>query len=75
MRRDTGAGLRADYVVKSDGFAGFSTDVARRLRHAARARQQAVPIRFTDGAVDGNVETVGRPRPRRARPTSSTSDS
>jgi len=56
--RDTGAGLRADYVVKADGFAGFSKDVARRLRQVPVV-QQAVPIRFTDGSVNGNIKTVG----------------
>ena len=40
--RDTGAGLRADYVVKADGFAGFSKDVARRLRQ--------LPVRGAGGA-------------------------
>ena len=45
--RDTGAGLRADYVVKADGFAGFSKDVARRLRQVPVV-ERAVPMRFTD---------------------------
>ncbi|MET0627982.1 MAG: ABC transporter permease, partial [Acidimicrobiia bacterium] len=31
VRRDTAAGLRADFVVKADGFAGFSPEVADRL--------------------------------------------
>ena len=31
VRRDTGAGLRADYVVKTEGFASFSSDVSLRM--------------------------------------------
>ena len=38
VAHDTGTGLRADYVVKSDGFAGFSGDVAEPPARAARAR-------------------------------------
>jgi putative ABC transport system permease protein len=56
--RDTAAGLRADYVVKADGFAGFSKLVARRLRQLPVV-EQAVPMRFTDGAVNGDIKTVG----------------
>ena len=56
--RDTGAGLRADYVVKADGFAGFSKDVARRLRQVPVV-ERAVPMRFTDGSVNGDIDTVG----------------
>jgi putative ABC transport system permease protein len=58
VARDTGAGLRADYVVKADGFSGFSTDVAERLRGLPGVTTVA-PIRFSDGAVGGNVKTVG----------------
>jgi putative ABC transport system permease protein len=54
----TAAGLRADYVVKSDGFAGFSTDVAERLRELPDVTT-AASMRFADGAVDGDVKTVG----------------
>ena len=58
VRRDTGSGLRADYVVKSDGFAGFSGDVASRLRELPELGA-VVPLRFADGAIDDDVETVG----------------
>jgi putative ABC transport system permease protein len=58
VRRDTGAGLRADYVVKADGFAGFSGDVANRLR-SLPGLDAVVPLRFADGAIDGDVGTVG----------------
>ena len=58
VRRDTGAGLRADYVVKSDGFAGFSGDVAGRLRELPELGA-VMPLRFADGAIGNDVETVG----------------
>ena len=58
VARDTGAGLRADYVVKADGFAGFSTDVATRLRTLPVVKT-VVPIRFSDASVGGDVKTVG----------------
>jgi len=54
----TAAGVRADYVVKSDGFAGFSTEVVERLRELPDV-SAAASMRFTDGAVDGDVKTVG----------------
>ena len=54
----TAAGLRADYVVKSDGFAGFSTQVVDRLRELPQVTT-AASMRFADGAVDGDVKTVG----------------
>lgn len=54
----TAAGLRADYVVKSAGFAGFSTDVIDRLREQPQVTA-AASMRFADGAVDGDVKTVG----------------
>ena len=56
--QSTGAGLRADYIVKSDGFAGFSTEVVERLRDIPVVTT-AASMRFTDGAVDGDVMTVG----------------
>jgi putative ABC transport system permease protein len=55
---DTGVGLRADYVVKADGFAAFSTDVATRLREQPGVTD-AVPMRFSDASVGGNVKTAG----------------
>ncbi len=58
VRRDTAAGLRADYVVKAEGFAGFSGDVARRL-DALPQLDAVVPLRFADGAIHGDVQTVG----------------
>jgi putative ABC transport system permease protein len=59
----TAAGLRADYVVKSGGFAGFSTQVADRLRQMPQVTD-AASMRFADAAVDGNVETVGSIDPK-----------
>ena len=56
--QSTAAGLRADYVVKSDGFAGFSTEVVDRLRDIPVVTT-AASMRFADGAVDGDVKTVG----------------
>ncbi len=58
VRRDTGAGLRADYVVKTDGFASFSSEVATRLASLS-AVAAAVPVRFADGAIGDDVQTVG----------------
>lgn len=58
VSHETGAGLRADYVVKADGFAGFSGEVADRLRDLPELRA-VVPLRFADGAIDGDVTTVG----------------
>jgi putative ABC transport system permease protein len=55
--QSTAAGLRADYIVKSDGFAGFSTEVAERLRDIPGVTT-AASMRFADGAVDGDVQTV-----------------
>ena len=58
MGQSTGAGLRADYIVKSDGFAGFSTEVVERVR-AIPVVTTAASMRFADGAVDRDVITVG----------------
>jgi putative ABC transport system permease protein len=58
VRRDVGAGLRADYVVKTDGFASFSTEVATRLGSLPDVAA-AVPLRFVDGAIGDDVQTVG----------------
>ncbi|HUK64201.1 MAG TPA: FtsX-like permease family protein, partial [Dongiaceae bacterium] len=54
----TASGLRADYVVKADGFAGFSTQVAGRLRDLPVVTSAAA-MRFADGRVDGDVTTIG----------------
>jgi putative ABC transport system permease protein len=62
MRRDTGAGLRADYVVKTEGFAGFSDEVAGRVRALPEVAVVA-PLRIADGALDGRVVTVGGMEP------------
>jgi putative ABC transport system permease protein len=56
--RETAAGLRADYIVKSDAFAGFSTLAAGRLRTVPGVTT-VVPMRFADASVGGNVKTVG----------------
>ncbi len=63
--QSTAAGLRADYIVKSDGFAGFSTEVAERLRDIPVVTT-AASMRFTDGAVDGDVQDRGESRPEAA---------
>jgi putative ABC transport system permease protein len=55
---ETTAGLQADYVLKSEGFAGFSTQVAERLRERPDIATTA-SMRFTDAAVDGDVVTAG----------------
>ncbi len=62
--RSTAAGLRADYVVKADGFAGFSTDVAPRVQRRL-PDATVVPIRFGDAAVGGDVQTVAGVDPPR----------
>ena len=41
--------------MKTDGFAGFSADVAERLRRAPRV-DTVVPMRFADGAIAATVE-------------------
>ena len=56
--RETANGLRADYVVKTDGFSGFSTDVAARLRDQPGVTT-VVPMQFSDASVNGDVKTVG----------------
>ena len=43
--RETGDGLRADYLVKTDGFSGFSADVAKRLRPAPGHHRGAHAVR------------------------------
>ncbi len=58
VQHDTGEGLRADLVVKSDGFAGFSSGVAARLESLPELRA-VVPFRFANARVDGKVKTVG----------------
>ena len=75
---DTGAGLRADYVVKSDGFAGFSGDVADAAARPARSSDAVVPHplrrrRDRRRRQDGRrrrprrLEQGGRPRLRERR--------
>jgi putative ABC transport system permease protein len=58
VAQDTARGLQADYVVKADGFAGFSTEVARRLAELPEVRV-AMPFRFADARVGGDIQTVG----------------
>ena len=62
VREDTGAGLTADYVVRSDGLAGFSTDVADRIS-SVPSLAAVVPMRFNRVRIDGNVETIGAADP------------
>ena len=60
VARDTGAGLRADYVVKSDGFAGFSNEVATRLRRSpssTRSCRSASPRAPSTTTIPRLVET------------------
>jgi putative ABC transport system permease protein len=59
----TAAGLRADYIVKSGGFSGFSTEVVDRVRDVPGVTA-AASMRFTDGAVDGDTVTVGSIDPK-----------
>ena len=66
VRKDTASGLLADYVVKADGFAGFSGDVAERLGELPEL-DAVVPIRVVDGAINGEVDTVGAVDPGAAR--------
>jgi putative ABC transport system permease protein len=54
----TGAGLRADYVVKTEGFASFSTQVAERLRDLPEVTT-AASMRIADVAIDNDIEQVG----------------
>ncbi len=62
VREDTGRGLVADYVVRSEGLAGFSTEVAERMA-ALPELSAVVPLRFNSARVDGKVETVGAADP------------
>jgi putative ABC transport system permease protein len=63
VARDTASGLRADFVVKTDGFAGFSDIAAERIAKVDGVAA-AVPMRFTDALVDGDVQTVGNADPQ-----------
>jgi putative ABC transport system permease protein len=63
VRRDTGAGLRADLVVKADGFAPFTPEVAARVARLP-AVAAAVPLRIADARVAGTVDTAGAVDPR-----------
>ena len=66
VRRDTANGLRADYVVKTDGFAGFSSEVAERL-DGRSSLDAVVPVRIADGAIGDAIETVGALDPAQLR--------
>jgi putative ABC transport system permease protein len=66
VRRDTASGLRADYVVKTDGFAGFSGAVAERLQ-GRPSLDAVVPVRIADGAIGDAIETVGALDPQSMR--------
>jgi putative ABC transport system permease protein len=53
----TRAGLRADYVVKTNGFASFSPDVAERLRSLPQVTA-AASLRIADSSVKGDLTTA-----------------
>ncbi len=59
---DTASGLRADYVVKADGFAGFSDEAAQRVA-AIDGVTAALPMRFSDVNVNGDIYTTGNVDP------------
>jgi putative ABC transport system permease protein len=62
VAHDTASGLRADYVVKADGFAGFANEAAKRVA-AIDGVEAAVPMRFADVLVNGDIQTVGNADP------------
>jgi putative ABC transport system permease protein len=64
VARDTASGLRADYVVKTDGFAGFADSAADRIA-GVDGVAAAVPMRFADARVGSGVYTVGNADPAR----------
>jgi len=63
VAHDTASGLRADYVVKADGFAGFSDEAAKRVA-AVDGVAATMPMRFSDALVNGEIYTVGNADPQ-----------
>jgi putative ABC transport system permease protein len=55
---NTGQGLRADYVIRADGLAGFSTAVGDRVAQVP-GLAAAVPVRFANARLGPDVEVVG----------------
>ena len=62
VAHDTASGLRADYVVKADGFAGFSDEAAKRVA-AIDGVAATMPMRFSDVLVNGDIYTTGNVNP------------
>lgn len=62
VAHDTATGLRADYVVKADGFAGFSGEAAKRIA-AVDGVAATLPMRFADVLVNGDIYTAGNADP------------
>jgi putative ABC transport system permease protein len=62
VAHDTATGLRADYVVKADGFAGFSDEAAARVA-GVDGVAATMPMRFADVLVNGDIYTVGNADP------------
>lgn len=56
-RRAISSGVKADYVVNADGYAGFSDEVVDVAR-AVPAAQAAVALRFISGEVSGQEESI-----------------
>ncbi|MFI5045989.1 MAG: FtsX-like permease family protein, partial [Acidimicrobiia bacterium] len=63
VRHDTASGLRADFVVKTEGFAGFSTVAGERLA-TLPALDAVVPMQIADAAVGDVVDSVGAADPQ-----------
>jgi putative ABC transport system permease protein len=62
VAHDTATGLRADYVVKADGFAGFSNEAEARVAKVDGIAA-TMPLRFADVLVNGDIYTVGNADP------------
>jgi putative ABC transport system permease protein len=58
VHENTGQGLRADYMIRADGLAGFSTDVAQRVAQVP-GLDAVVPVRFANARIGPDVEVVG----------------
>jgi putative ABC transport system permease protein len=62
VARGTASGLRADFVVKAEGFAGFSDEAATRVANVDGVAA-ALPMRFADVNVNGDIYTTGNVDP------------